>query len=110
VRLGRSICADGDEFLLADAQSLARQLAVSQQARIVQSGQQVIQRMATPPSTIITVGQGEFLARRVAHDLCPSATLVSLTQRSGSVISRCGPAHALAVLAREGSDLHDERS
>lgn len=110
VRLGRAICADGDEFLWADAQSLARQLAVAQQARIVQSGRQVIERMSTSPQTIITVGQGEFLARRVARDLCPSAELVSLTQRSGSVISRCGPAHALAVLAREGSSRHDERS
>jgi probable H4MPT-linked C1 transfer pathway protein len=102
-RLARTICADGAEFLIEDAQSHARQLAAVQRQRIVAAAQHVIGRLASPPTTIITVGQGEFLARRVALEIAPQAKLVSLTEHCGPVISRCGPAHALAVLAREGS-------
>jgi uncharacterized hydantoinase/oxoprolinase family protein len=61
----------------------------------------VVARQAAPPSTIVISGRGEFLARRLISKLNLTAAVISLHDELGGLVSRCAPAHALAVLASE---------
>lgn len=105
VRLGRVICAEPDQFSATDAATLAQAVAAAQANMIGLGLRQVLNRMATPPSTFILSGHGEFVARRVLESLALPGKIVSLAELHGSAVSRSGPAHALAVLAREASGL-----
>jgi uncharacterized hydantoinase/oxoprolinase family protein len=51
---------------------------------------------------MILSGHGEFLAAHVLDRMKLSSRVVSLSEVLGPALSRCAPAHALAVLAREG--------
>lgn len=103
-RLGRMFAADGEEFHHRDAIELAKALANAQSAKLAVAVQMVKDRQQKPPSTVILSGHGEFLARDVLATLgMQDATIVSLGRELGSLISRCAPAHAVAVLAREAT-------
>lgn len=104
-RLGRVICADPEQFQARDALVVAQAIAAAQVNTIGLAIRQVIGRMESPPTTLVMSGHGEFLARRVVETLGLQARVVSLTKEHGPAVSRCGPAHALAVLAREASGL-----
>lgn len=104
-RLGRTICAESEQFHHRDAVVLAQAVAAAQQNLIAIAVRQVVAGMATPPSTVVLSGHGEFLAARVVESLGIKAKVVSLSKEHGKDVSRCGPAHALAVLAREASGL-----
>ena len=54
-----------------------------------------------PPQLAIVSGQGEFLARDALEFLQMSCPVISLGKELGGRVSRCAPAHALAVLSRE---------
>lgn len=100
-RLARSICADRSQFDAADALAAARVVAAAQQADIAAAVRGVVARQASRPTAAIVSGSGEFLARRVVEEALPLADVISLTQRLGPELSRCAPAHAVAVLAGE---------
>lgn len=102
-RLARSVCADRQSFNDQDSRDVAVALAHSQQDRICRAARGVLDAQPLPLSTVVLSGQGEFLARRVADQFDFSPKCVSLTEELGPEISRCGPAHALAVLAREAA-------
>jgi (4-(4-[2-(gamma-L-glutamylamino)ethyl]phenoxymethyl)furan-2-yl)methanamine synthase len=51
-------------------------------------------------------GGGEFLARRLLGLLGWEPPVMALSQRLGPHASRAAPAHALAVLARELTQVH----
>jgi len=104
-RLGRVICAGPEQFHEHDALVLAQAVAAAQVNMIGLAVRHVIGRMASPPTTFILSGHGEFLARRVVDGLSVQARVVSLAHEHGPAVSRCGPAHGLAVLAREASGL-----
>lgn len=103
-RLGRAICADSEEFNHRDAAIMAEALAAVHAERIAAAMRRVAGSLGAPPETIILSGHGEFLAHR-ALEAAQFATdkIVSLARELGPGASRCGPAHALAVLARESS-------
>jgi probable H4MPT-linked C1 transfer pathway protein len=101
VRLGRMVAADSEEFNHRDAVALAQGVAEAQAALLARSIQQVAGRLPSPPQTVMLSGHGEFLARDALARVPLSATVVSLGAELGQTISRCGPAHALATLARE---------
>jgi hypothetical protein len=61
--------------------------------------------MPRRPTTAILCGEGEFLARRVVKQAFPEIKVLSLARKIGAGPSRCAPAHALAVLARESMEL-----
>lgn len=104
VRLGRMFAADSAEFHHRDALELAKALANAQSAKLAIAVQTVKDRLPKPPSTIILAGHGEFLARDVLATLgLHSAKVLSLGSELGSLVSRCAPAHAVAVLAREAT-------
>jgi uncharacterized hydantoinase/oxoprolinase family protein len=55
------------------------------------------------PRTLVLSGHGEFLLRDLVARLSWNCQLQSLSQELGAELSRCAPAHALAVLAGEVS-------
>jgi (4-(4-[2-(gamma-L-glutamylamino)ethyl]phenoxymethyl)furan-2-yl)methanamine synthase len=102
-RLARSICADREMFSESDARVMSESLAQAQIRKISSIATQLIARLQQPPHTVVISGRGEFLARRVLGAAKLKANIVSLTRELGPELSQCAPAHALAVLAREGS-------
>jgi probable H4MPT-linked C1 transfer pathway protein len=102
-RLARTICADREMFSEADARVMSEALAQAQLRKISAIATQLVARLLQPPETVVISGRGEFLALRMLEKLRLKANVVSLTRELGPELSRCAPAHALAVLAREGS-------
>jgi probable H4MPT-linked C1 transfer pathway protein len=104
-RLARTICADREMFSETDARAAAESLAQAQFKKILSIASQLVARLSDPPRTVVISGRGEFLARQVVEKLkiSPAPKIVSLTADLGPELSRCAPAHALAVLAREGA-------
>jgi probable H4MPT-linked C1 transfer pathway protein len=99
VRLGRMIAADGEEFNHRDAVAIAEAVAEAQLKRIVNTIKQVAQGKAL--AAYVFSGHGEFLVMKALEDLPAAAQVIRLSEKLDSGLSRCAPAHALAVLARE---------
>ena len=102
-RLARMIAADDAEFNHRDAVTLAEHAADAQVARLAAAIGQVKSGLPAAPQKIVLSGHGEFLAREALDLLQTSVPCVSLTKELGPAISRCAPAHALAVLARDST-------
>jgi len=100
-RLARMLCADTTLFSHTDALQAASVVRDIQIAQILLAVQRVQSRWGRPPAVIVLSGEGEFLARPLLDRLGWDVEVVSLADQLGNSVSRCGPAHALAVLARE---------
>jgi (4-(4-[2-(gamma-L-glutamylamino)ethyl]phenoxymethyl)furan-2-yl)methanamine synthase len=100
-RLARTICADRETFSESDALAAAEAIARSQLAKIAVAVGQVLGRLPAAPAAIVISGRGEFVARRALERMKVAAKIISLNEELGPALSRCAPAHALAVLARE---------
>ncbi len=100
-RMARMICADATLFTEADAQAAASAIRDAQLTLLETAVRDVSARPRHQPQTLILSGQGEFLLRRLAARLPWRCEVLSLTKELGAEVSRCAPAHALAVLARE---------
>jgi probable H4MPT-linked C1 transfer pathway protein len=98
-RLARMVCAD--EMSLAEAVVSAEAVAATQADQIAEGICRIVARMGQTPNTIIVSGDGEFLAKRALAAAQLNANVVSLKDQLGERISRCAPAHAVAVLAKE---------
>lgn len=103
VRLGRTICADESEFNHRDAAVLAEEVAAALVAELADSVQQVLTLRGWRPATVVFSGHGEFVAQAALERLGQSPQQVLLRREIGEKASRCAPAHALAVLAREAA-------
>jgi probable H4MPT-linked C1 transfer pathway protein len=102
-RLARMICADSETFNHRDAVTLAQAVADAQARRIAVAMERVVARMPEAPAVCIVSGRGEFLARQALDHAKNSYDTVSLSHQLGPRVSRCAPAHAVAVLAREAA-------
>jgi probable H4MPT-linked C1 transfer pathway protein len=100
-RLGRMIAADAQEFNHRDAVTIAREVAAAQTVRLAGAIGRVSGTLPAWPTTIILSGHGEFLSRAALATFKADVKSVSLTSELGATVSRCAPAHALAVIARE---------
>jgi (4-(4-[2-(gamma-L-glutamylamino)ethyl]phenoxymethyl)furan-2-yl)methanamine synthase len=100
-RLARMICADSDSFQVEDAVAAARYLSEMQRRQIETALDEVLARMTSPPKTVVLSGQGEFLLGQILDERKMTARRVVLTEELGPVLSRCAPAHGLAVIAAE---------
>ena len=78
-------------------------LADAQAKKIAAIITQLFARLQQPPHTVVLSGQGEFMARRVLEKAKIKSSIVALARELGPELSQCAPAHALAVLAQEGS-------
>ncbi len=101
IRMGRMIAAEGDEFNHRDAATMAQAVADSQAGRLAGAILQVAGTLGQNPTKILLSGHGEFLARNALARADIKVPVLSLSQELGVTISRCAPAHALAVLAHE---------
>jgi probable H4MPT-linked C1 transfer pathway protein len=104
-RLGRMIAADSNEFNHRDAIAISEAVANAQLARIAAAVKQMVRRLPQPPTAYIFSGHGEFLVMKGLEDLPSVQRVVRLSAELGVEVSRCAPAHALAVLAREALGL-----
>jgi probable H4MPT-linked C1 transfer pathway protein len=103
-RLARMVCADASVFTDDDAHRAGVAIRESQLEMLATAANRVIARMPATPRTIILSGHGEFLGRTLLSRLAWGGTrpeVLSLNKALGPQISRCAPAHALAVLAEE---------
>jgi len=104
-RLARAICADDEIFGERDAVVMAEAIQEAQVELLLTALERMLPRWSgEPPASVVLSGHGEFLGRRVMAEFAPHARVVSLREELGAVVSRCAPAHALAVLAREMAD------
>ncbi len=105
VRLGRMLCADRSEFRHADAVQLGSAAWTSQVVMLRRAVHQVAANLPSARCTYIISGMGEFLARdallRATSD--SRRQVISFAESFGPEVSIAAPAHALAVLAREGA-------
>lgn len=100
-RLGRSICATDDEFNHKDGVTMARAVAQEQRKIFATAIRKVVANLPESPDKIVLAGQGEYLAIQTLEEIGLKLPVVSLAREIEPSVSRAGPAHALAVLARE---------
>ncbi len=100
-RFARMVCADPDLVTREVAVTMAAAVAEAQQRQIADGLRQVIAARGEAPQTVVISGEGEFLARRAVQQAELAAQVVSLGSQLGHEVSRCAPAHAVAVLAAE---------
>jgi probable H4MPT-linked C1 transfer pathway protein len=103
VRLARMICADESEFNDRDAATMAEAVVDRFTQELALRIQQVMQGHEREPAVCVLSGHGEFAAEAALDRLGFTGRRVSLREVLGELASRCAPAHALAVLAREES-------
>ncbi len=106
-RLARMVCADASTFSLDDAQRAADCVRNAQFRQLAGAVDQVVATLPLPPDLLVLSGVGEFLAKGVGCAKLPSAKHICLSQRLGTRISACGPAHALAVIAGDGQEIFE---
>lgn len=104
-RLARMACADSRAFTTDDAVAMARAVERRQTSLVAAAVRGVVAGLSAPPETVVLSGRGEFLARRVFERLQIKSNRVSLSEELGPTVSQCAPAHALAVIAREGTNV-----
>lgn len=100
-RIGRMIGAPAD-FNHRDAVAVAQHAVDAQVEQVAAAVKLVSSRLPEPLSRIVVSGHGNFLALRVIKSLGLTCEVMLLSRTIGEVAARCGPAHALAVLAEEG--------
>ena len=105
IRIGRVIAADSEEVNHRDAAAIAQCLADAQAAQLAGAIQKVVSAMPAPPEKVILSGHGDFLATNALRVANVQAKTHSLRDELGATLSRVGPAHALAVLAREATSV-----
>lgn len=106
-RLAHSICADRLMFSEHDAMRAAEAIRDRQLALLGKAVSCVVSRHQTP-EVVVVGGSGEFLLRQLVEQLGLSGEelsgdTISLSERLGPNVSECAPAHALAVIARQGN-------
>jgi probable H4MPT-linked C1 transfer pathway protein len=102
-RLARMVCTDASELSDEDFGRMAAAIHNVQCEQLRSAIEPVMGKLGDQP-TVILSGAGEFLARAALHGLVGPQQVVSLTERLGGELSRCAPAHALAVIARETAE------
>jgi hypothetical protein len=100
-RLARMVCADACELDGEEFERMASAIRDSQCVELESAVEVVIGLMSRPPSTVVVSGAGDFLARAVLKRHFSSELVISLSQELGCQLSRCAPAHAVAVIAQE---------
>lgn len=98
-RLSRMICADTTMFTLDEARAAAAGVARGQLEMLAAAVRRIAGRCSSSQFTVVLSGSGEFLGQRLLEKLEINGKVISLSRELGPVVSRCAPAHAVAVLA-----------
>lgn len=102
-RIARMICADGEEFNHRDAILAAESVADALTKVILEGIQRVTNTCSFEPTRVIISGHGAFAAKTAMERAGVPWKQLALANEIGAAASRCAPAHALAVLAREAA-------
>ncbi|HAY80009.1 MAG TPA: H4MPT-linked C1 transfer pathway protein [Planctomycetaceae bacterium] len=105
VRLGRMLCATGEAFDREDAIAMAEAVVQQQVNLLLEAARKVIAGMSVRPEAMVVSGHGDVVVRRVVSQLEPQPELIFLQDQLGGEVSRCAPAHALAMIAAEAADV-----
>lgn len=100
-RLARMVCSDSQDFDECDAAVAAETVADAFAGAIEDSVRQVTSAYALEPQLVILSGHGAFAGQMALERAGLPWQQLSLASQIGETASRCAPAHALAVLARE---------
>lgn len=102
-RLARMFCADCTEVSPEEIIALAEFLKDTHRRQLANALQQVLEHLPGPRSSVLTSGEGEFLARQLVADTpaLKNATFLSLAEMLGPEHSRAACAYALARLGSE---------
>lgn len=102
-RIARSVCCDRTEITKAEAVTVADYLARQQQKQISNALNQVLERMAESPSTVLISGSSVFLAEKVvrAHPILSQVAVTNVAEIFDGSISDSACAYAVARLAAE---------
>lgn len=112
-RLARCLCSDSDELATNELMAVAHQIAIAQTRAVTAGIQRQIKALDRSDSTsdpdaltVVTAGEGEFLARLAleqleSKQLLPKMQSVSLTGKWGAANSASAAACATAWLLRE---------
>ncbi len=98
-RLARVLVGDIETVSFENVEALVRRAYYAQQEKIVEAACRRLDGLRI--ESVICSGSGEYLARIVAAEIAPDATVVSLAEQLGPRVSTCAPAYACAVLATE---------
>ncbi|MFT7641441.1 MAG: putative H4MPT-linked C1 transfer pathway protein [Pirellulaceae bacterium] len=102
-RLGRLVCADGEEFNHRDAVAIATAAAHAQAKHLKRQIGIVADSMSEVPETIVVSGHGDFLAIDALKALEYTGKVILLSREAGAIASRCATAYALAMLMNGAS-------
>jgi uncharacterized hydantoinase/oxoprolinase family protein len=99
------ICADSADFNHRDAVVAAEAIANAFTQAILNSVRQVTAEYSFEATSVILSGHGAFAAKAALVLADMPGKQLDLVNEIGAAASRCAPAHALAVLAREAAGL-----
>ncbi|MFT5522805.1 MAG: putative H4MPT-linked C1 transfer pathway protein [Pirellulaceae bacterium] len=102
-RLGKLVCADGEEFNHRDAVTIATAASQAQVELLKTQIGLVVDTMSEVPESIVVSGHGDFLAIKALKALQYSGRVILLSREAGAIASRCATAYALAMLMNEAS-------
>ena len=104
-RLARMLCADENELLPGELESIATQIANAQKRMIQSAIEAQVERFGDLPSHFIVAGSGSFLIEEVLKEMMPNQSenetcsiRTCLEEEFGEGISEVFPAYAIANL------------
>ncbi len=102
-RMARLLCAESPDFHHRDAVVVAEAARAAQLNLLAAHIRRLLVECSPGDVIFVISGVGEFLTRMCLRQIFPSIDLQvqALSESVGARISMCGPAYALAVLARE---------
>ncbi len=101
-RLARIVGEDGNTLSSEDIESMAEAIYESQVERVRQAMTLVARALnGRTIESIILSGHGDFLIEDALEKSQWKLRRVRLSEKLGPIMSRCAPAHAVAVLAQE---------
>jgi probable H4MPT-linked C1 transfer pathway protein len=100
VRIARSMLVEPGALAMEDAARAARHVARAQGRRVARALKRVTMAVGWTPAAVVISGHGGPLARMALEAAGWQPVTISLPGMLGDAVSRCAPAHALALIAR----------
>jgi probable H4MPT-linked C1 transfer pathway protein len=100
LRLARMLLVESAAFSSAAAALAARWIVTAQSRQVARACSRVSRSHGWQPTSVVLSGHGTALAQMALARLGWDVAIESLPDRLGPAVSRAGPAHALALIAR----------
>ncbi|HEY2785376.1 MAG TPA: hydantoinase/oxoprolinase family protein [Fimbriiglobus sp.] len=100
-RLARVLGGDVETVSPEKIVNLVRRAYDAQREKIAEACRRRLDGLEV--ESVLCSGSGEYLGRKVAEEIAPAASVISLAEQLGPRVSICAPAYACAVLATESA-------